>query len=364
MTIDYWMQGLWGIVFICCSLSVSGQDKQYAVAEIAVSKNVPAIQLLYSKGGTRESIVYGLRNSAEVDAINAETAFQAASLTKVLTAYTFFRLMDRRQIDLDAPLWNYYHYDRLENHPQKEKITARMVLTHRSGLLNWEGNVPSDSWRKTPLTMQFAPGTDYMYSGEGFYFLQETMEHITGKTFQQLVEDEVLIPFGMHHSEIIWKDRLAENAAYGHDVSGEPMRLGKYTKANAAYTLYTTATDYERFVRKFVLEGFGLKPETHRLALQKAGDVRRAEGAEVDDQYVPCALGLRMQLNEEGTAYWHTGSNPGFRDFFMVYPQQKEILVFFTNSEGGFRVIPDLLTLFLPKNQTFWAYTWRQGELD
>ncbi len=345
-------------------LALNLLSAQETLSDIAKNASIPAVQINYQKDGEDHFYNFGVKNAETNIPINRQTAFQAASLTKVVAAYTFLRLMDKGLIELDKPLIEYYPYDRLSNHPFKDKITARMVLTHRTGLLNWEGDVPSEKWRKTPLTSQFEPGTDYMYSGEGFYFLQETMEHITGKSFQELVEKEVLIPFNMENSAIVWNDDLEKNIAFGHYENAKPRKLGMYRKSNAAYTLYTTAEDYSKFIKKYIFDGFGLNQQTHKMALQKLSEARKAEGTTPDDKYVPCALGMRMQLNEVGTSYWHTGSNPGFRCFFLAYPNSKEILVALMNSDSGFTTIPDLLALFLNNKQTFWMYKWRQGELD
>ncbi|MFD1164238.1 serine hydrolase domain-containing protein [Sphingobacterium daejeonense] len=340
------------------------QDTSSIIQEIAHAANVPAIQLNYQKDGVNRLYNIGFKNSETKTKIDRNTIFQAASLTKVIATYTFLRLMDQGLIELDKPLYSYYTYDRLAHNPNKDKITARHVLTHQTGLLNWEGDVPSEEWRKTALTSQFEAGTDYMYSGEGFYFLQETMEHITGKTFQQLVEEEVLLPFKMKNSAIVWQEGMEQNAAFGHYESISPRKLGMYRKSNAAYTLYTTAADYSQFIKKYIFEGFGLKKKTHELALKRISEAKKSDGISVDDKHVPCALGMRMQINEIGTSYWHTGSNPGFRCFFLAYPDSKEIVVAFTNSDSGFATIPHILALFLNNNQTFWMYKWRLGELD
>lgn len=340
------------------------QDIKSALAQIADKHGSPAIQVTHSKFNAQSDYAYGVKNiNNKADVISTETRFQAASLTKVLAAYTFLRLMDKGIIALDESLWNYYPYDRLKNTANKEKITARMVLTHHSGLLNWEGDVPSDAWRATPLTLQFEPGSDYKYSGEGFYFLQETLEHLTGKTFQELVEEEVLKPLDLKYSNIVWNDSLEHVTAYGHRTIDNPRPLGRYRKTNAAYTLYTTANDYTKFVKKAILEGEGLKRETHSLFLEKHADVKKGEEITEEDEFVPSALGLRMQINEEGVAYWHTGSNPGFRCFFIAYPATNETVVAFMNTDTGFPIMKELLSLFLPQ-QTFWAYEWRLGELD
>ena len=345
-----------------CSTSILAQ--QHDIKSIAAKHNIPGVQLLHARDGQVNSQVFGFKKYGEQDTINSTTAFQAASLTKVIAAYTFFRLMDRGIIHLDTPLYSYYAYDRLQNTPNKSLITARMVLTHRSGLLNWEGDVPSTTWRATPLTLQFVPGSEYLYSGEGFYFLQETMEYLTGKSFQELVEEEVLKPLAMQHSQIVWKDKLEINAANGHYDIDKPRRLGKYMKSNAAYTLYTTAEDYTKFIQQALFEGKGLKANTHQLMVSKASDAQRDKVFTQDDSHVPCAHGFRLQLNEVGTAYWHTGSNPGFRCFFIAYPKTKETLVVFMNSDTALPAMQDFLLNYIGKNQQFWAFDWRQGELD
>ena len=351
--------------FILLNIPAIAQPSISEIKEIMKEVGIPGIQISYSKG--KNSPIHfqeGVYKYNEDKKIDAETRFQAASLTKVVTAYAFFRLMDQGLIDLDTPLLNYYKYDRLKNNPQAEKITARMILTHRTGLLNWQGDVPSDAWRATALTLQFEPGQDYMYSGEGFYFLQETIAHITNKSFEKIIIDEVLKPLNLSNSHIVWDDSLEDKTAYGHYQWNNPRRLGKYRKSNAAYTLYTTSSDYLSFINQIIINGKGLKKSTHKLMLTKAADAKKSKSVEFDDKYVPCALGMRMQINELGTAYWHTGSNPGFRCFFITYPKSKETLTVFMNSDTGFPAMKKLMQLFLPKNQTFWAYDWRQGELD
>ena len=355
------------ILFVVCLTGyteVLAQPISKEIEKIAQEVGIPGLQVVHTKGKKKQSYTYGTKKFGTTDSVKNNTRFQAASLTKVVATYTFFRLMDKGLIELDKPLLSYYPYDRLSNTVNGDKITARMVLTHRTGLVNWQGDVPSAAWRATPLTFQFEPGMDYMYSGEGFYFLQETLEHITNKSFQILVEEEVLKPLALSYSNIVWNDTLETNAAYGHYSLEKPRRLGKYAKTNAAYTLYTTAEDYMKFIQKAIIEGEGLKKSTHKLMLTKAAEAKKGKNIDPTDMYVPCALGMRMQLNEKGTAYWHTGSNPGFRCFFITYPKSKETLVTFMNTDEGFPAMKKLMQLFLDKKQTFWAYDWREGELD
>lgn len=351
--------------FLLMSFSAFSQNKLHNIENIATRFKIPAIQVVHNKANESHSYFYGVKRNGEHDIIDNETIFQAASLTKVITAYAFFKLYDAGLIDLDTPLYHYYQYDRLSESEEGQKITARMVLTHRTGLLNWEGAVSTKEWRESKLHLQFTPDTDYMYSGEGFYYLQLTMEEITGKSFNQLIEELIIEPFEMIHSKIVWDEKLAENAAYGHLENAKPRDYGRYMSPNAAYTLYTTAEDYSKFITKGLNNGLGLKSETHQLLISKADEVRnRDEKTLALDAKVPTALGLRIQINEKGNWLWHTGSNPGFRAFFITHPENNESLTVFMNAESGFSAMPLLLETFLGQDQTFWAYLWRKGELD
>ena len=68
------------------------------------------------------------------------------------------------------------------------------MLSHSSGLRNWRGRVDQ------PLVPDFEPGTRFQYSGEGFYYLQRAVEHITGAGFEQFMEERVFNPLAMKSS--------------------------------------------------------------------------------------------------------------------------------------------------------------------
>ena len=207
---------------------------------------------------------FGTVNDSARTPLDAETIFEAASLSKPVFAYIVLRLVDRGEFDLDRPLFEMLAYPRLAHDERYKRITARMVLSHGTGLPNWGGE---------KLTLQFDPGTAYGYSGEGFVFLQKVIEHVTGRSLDELARREVFQPLGMTRSSFVWQERFAGNAAYAKDWLWNVAPVNRYAEANAAASLLTTATDYARFVAA-VLTGRGLSPGRWREFLTP---VRRDE---------------------------------------------------------------------------------------
>jgi CubicO group peptidase (beta-lactamase class C family) len=71
--------------------------------------------------------------------VDTATVFEAASLSKPVFAYLALRLADRGELDLDRPLADLFDYSRFGKDERARRITARMVLSHGTGLPNWGG---------------------------------------------------------------------------------------------------------------------------------------------------------------------------------------------------------------------------------
>jgi len=150
------------VVLFLLLLSISLSYAQVSldqVKDIADELDIPGVQIVYAKPGETHSYYVGKIREGQAVQVTPETQFQAASLTKVVVAYVFFKLYDQGLINLDTPLSEYYSYDRIQDNQAAKTITARMVLTHQTGFQNWEGDVPTDEWRASPLHSLFKPGT-------------------------------------------------------------------------------------------------------------------------------------------------------------------------------------------------------------
>ncbi len=153
---------------------------------------------------------YGVRSQGQPEPVDAQTLFEAASMSKLPAAYLALKLVEQGRLDLDRPLREYLDQPYLTDEPQHLKITARMVLSHTTGFPNWR----KGGWRSGgPLPVLSEPGTKFTYSGEGFTYLQRVMEHITGEPFERYVKRTLFEPLGITTASYVWEDGFEKLAA-------------------------------------------------------------------------------------------------------------------------------------------------------
>ena len=307
---------------------------------------VPGMQLVYTHGSRAQAYALGQRTAGQPATVDATTTFEAASLGKAVLAYVALRLVDRGVLALDKSLLSYAPYPRLQGARNAAKITARMVLGHTTGLPNWATNPTSPEWPTTPLRLKYAPDSCWNYSGEGYVWLQKTLEHLTGKPFETLAREEVFKPFSMKHSSFVWQEKFNTNAASGHDGKSQPVAISHFPAAYGAFSLFSTAGDYSRFLQA-LMTGRGLKPATALLLRTPANEAQRCgQPATATDPFIAWACGVGLATTSRGLAQWQWGDNGNFKGFYMTLPGTNESLVFLTNSSNGPKMADDLLRLF------------------
>jgi CubicO group peptidase (beta-lactamase class C family) len=307
------------------------------VPELMRKASVPGMSVaLIRDGKTFWVHGFGVKSTQTKQAVTDDTVFEAASLSKPVFAYAVLKLVDEGKMNLDTPLSKYLPgpYD-VKDDDRVNKITARFVLSHRTGFRNWRNN--------GPLSIYFTPGERFSYSGEGYVYLSKVVEKLTGEPFNDFMTRTVFKPLGMSSSSYLWRPDYDERAATGHDVDGNVRQKNKPDKVNAAASLHTTASDYARFMEA-VINGTGLKPATHKemLTPQTAVDpactncTDRAPGEKSKEVF--WGLGVGIEKTAVGETFWHWGDNGAFKCFMIAYPKKKSGLVMFTNSENGLSI--------------------------
>jgi CubicO group peptidase (beta-lactamase class C family) len=303
---------------------------------------IPGLSIaLIRDGETVWSGAYGVKNALTADPVTKTTIFEAASLTKPFFAYYVMKMVERGELDLDRPLHEYAPVDYLEeeyighavdredfNNAWFKTITARMVLSHSSGLPHGE---PRD-----PLPIHFEPGTQYRYSADGYFFLQVVVEYLRGETLDEIMRKEVIEPLGMENSSLVWQDRYESAAAVGHDMTGGTGgEFRKRMRAYASATLYTTAVDYARFVNA-VINDTGLDSATVDVMLSPQVEV---------EEGVHWSLGFGLDEAQAGTGFWQWGDFGIFRNYVIAYKSERIGVVYLTNSFNGLSIRDEVIEL-------------------
>jgi CubicO group peptidase (beta-lactamase class C family) len=304
------------------------------VPELLRDGEVPGISIAVIRDGKLFwSGAFGVADPASGAPARPDTIFQAASLSKPVFSYVVLRLVDRGALGLDTPLVTYLPYERFAD-DRAAKITARMVLSHTTGLPNWGDD---------KLKLAFPPGERFSYSGEGFFYLQKVVEKITGTPLAELARREVFVPLGMTRSSYVWLDGPA---AAGTDDDGNVAPIDHDQKANAAASLLTTAGDYARFVLA-ILSGQGLRPESAAAMLKPQIHVPSKRGDAFSPPREDISWGLGWGLEKSGgtEAFWHWGHQDAWRAFVVVRRDGKAGLVFFANSANGLAIARALADL-------------------
>jgi CubicO group peptidase (beta-lactamase class C family) len=182
-------------------------------------------KLVFKKG-------YGLANM-EWNIPNApDTKFRLGSLTKQFTAMLIMQLVEQGKLRLEGKITDY-----LTDYPKSagDKITIHHLLTHTSGIPNYtdfadfrgfERNrfKPADFIKKfSELPLTFEPGSTFAYSNSGYFLLGFIIEKITGNTYENVLQANILTPLQMNNT--------------GYDASYKilPKRASSYERWNLVY---------------------------------------------------------------------------------------------------------------------------------
>ena len=319
------------------------------VPELMKQADIPGVSIAILRDGKTYWLhEFGVRNTNTTSPVTADTTFEAASLSKPVFAYGVLKLVDQGKLDLDAPLSKYLPKPYIDGDPRLDKITARFVLSHRTGFRNWRDN--------TGLRINFTPGERFSYSGEGFVYLQKVVEQITTKPLNDYMAEAVFAPLGMTSSSYVWRDDYDSRTATGHDADALPQEKGKPKEPNAASSLQTTPRDYAAFLDA-LLAGKGLKRSTLR-EMEKPQVAVNPECTNCTDRVpkelsksVFWGLGIGIQETAQGESLWHWGDNGAFKCYTVVYPKQKIGVVYFANSENGLSIAAEVVRMAVGGDQ-------------
>lgn len=256
---------------------------------------------------------FGASDPAGRMAIASDTRFNIGSAAKMFTAIAIGQLAERNEIVLDAPIGRYLP----GLAPQFATITIAQLLQHASGLGDYfrpENGAAIDAamtakdllplvWATPPA---FAPGSSTAYSNSGYVVLGAIIETVSGLSYAEYIEHEIIAPLGMTNTRMDGEGgadamtRMSPGGMLEHPRPS-PMRAGR---ASPAGGIFSTASDLSRLLAALE-RGQLVKPATLRALFRP-----RSQG--------PARIG-------------HNGGAPGVNAEIWLYPDSLWQLIVLSN---------------------------------
>lgn len=298
---------------------------------------------------------FGLADPSRRVAVSASTVFQAASISKPVTALGILAMVDDGLLGLDDDVERIVglrlRRHRLAGTVPSGSVTVRRLLQHRAGIVGRETTPASDGrayrdggggshrlpdrpgcpiptledcWfgrrgSRPPVEVTYPPGSRVSYSGAGFLVLQRVVEVATGVSFRVWMRDRVLRPLGMADSTFAVRSARRRWSAVGHDVDGDALEWRRELLPwSAAGGLYSTVLDLTRVVSALG----GADPEV--VSPASVSTMRSA------------ALGIFVrEPGRTDEILIHGGSNSGFRSLLVAYPNRRAGIIVLTNGAAA-----------------------------
>ncbi|WP_372014527.1 serine hydrolase domain-containing protein [Pseudoxanthomonas sp. 10H] len=273
---------------------------------------------------------YGLADLEAGVATSPETNYRLASVTKQFTAAAILLLAEDGRLTLEDPVKRW-----LPSLPAAaEAVTVRQLLSHTSGLVDYEEHVPADFAGQLHdadvlriLEGQdrtyFPPGSAYRYSNSGYALLALVVGRASGQDFATFLRRRIFQPLGMR-SSVAHQDGVdtVAHRAWGYTLAG-----GRWTRTDQSQTsavlgdggIYSSIDDLARW-----------DAALYDDRLLAAGSRTRmfAPATATDEPDVP-HYGFGWRLN--GDSAWHSGESIGFRNVVVRWPAERLTVVVLTN---------------------------------
>ncbi len=297
--------------------------------------DVPGASLLVVLDGkpiVRKS--YGLSNLEEHVAATTATNYRLASVTKQFTAASILLLAEDGKLQLDDSIREW-----LPTLPEvAESMTIRHVLSHMSGLIDYEDVIPDDMTAQlhdadvleilqSQNRTYFAPGTRYRYSNSGYALLALIVGKASGQDFASFLKERIFAPLGMNDT-VAYEEGISTvaNRAYGYSEERGAWQRTDQGQTSAVLGdggIYSSIDDLAKWDAALYDD---------RLLSAKSRDLAFKPATDTDDPTVRYAMGWRV--TEEavgGRTLWHSGETIGFRNVIIRYPQQRFTVILLTN---------------------------------
>lgn len=320
-------------------------DSTWTIEERMEHYGVPGVSIaVINEGAIAWVKTYGIMGKESKAPVTENTLFQAASISKPVSAYGALKLVEQGKIDLDKDINSQLtSWELAENEfTTEKKVSLKNLLNHSAGttvhgFLGYSPDLPVPTLIQvlngtTPansnaIVVDKTPEESFRYSGGGYNIVQQLMIDVEGKPFPEIMKEQVLQPLDMQHSSFnqpLEKAQL-EFAATGYLPDGSMTKGKRHTYPEmAAAGLWTTSEDLAKFA----------------INIQKTLKGDSSTGLSKDlttkmlTPFVEDFIGLGIFINKkkDQVYFGHGGWNEGFSSELIAHKEKGYGVVVMINS--------------------------------
>lgn len=299
---------------------------------------------------------YGVLQVRRPEPVTPDTLFQAASISKPVTAMAVMRLVEDGRLDLDEDVNRYLKSWRVPaNGAWQPRVTLRQLLSHSAGvtvhgfpgyapgqpipslLQVLDGEPPANT---PPIRVDTVPGIQRRYSGGGTTIVQQLLIDVLGKPFPELMRELVLDPLGMRRSTF---EQPLPVTRWGEAASGHWGAWGTNVPVHGAWHIYPEMAAAGLWTTPSDLARCALEVQSARA--RRSARVLSPELAEqmLTPQIEATGIGFALEGEGASRRFGHDGGNHGFICRLMAYADQGFGAVVMTNAYSGGDLIGELM---------------------
>ena len=325
------------ILFVWRNGAAATQDLRHLIESFRDENHIPGIAVAVSANGSPPLFAgVGLANIKSNEPVTADTLFEIGSMTKTFTAQAIMLLVERRLLGLNEPIGRY-----LQGVPKEwHSISVLHLLTHVSGLHDWEGNPAFSFDRDYTLQefieliagrpLDFPPGSRWSYTNSAYPLLGAIIEKVSGQSYEQFVTTNIFRKLKLTQTRFRTNDKGPQLRASGYvdrDGSFAPGIAHRPLLLAANGGILSSIGDLSRWVEMTTKPGFlqASSLQLMRTPVQLTGGTT-----------FPYGIGWFMGVLDSDRVLMHNGSTvAGFSSVIYHYLDRHRTIIVLMNVDRG-----------------------------
>jgi CubicO group peptidase (beta-lactamase class C family) len=269
-----------------------------------------------------------------------DTRFRLGSITKQFTAMLTLQLVEQGKVKLDGKITDYLPDYRKDI---GEKVTVHHLLTHTSGIPSYTGqpgffeNVSRNPYKVGEFVkkyasgnLEFEPGSKFSYNNSGYFLLGAIIEKVTGKSYEQVLKENILDPAGMKNTGYDHHDAIIPKRATGYSKTSDGYTNAAYLDMSIPYaagSMYSTVEDLYLWDQALYTDKL-ISAQSKALIYKPFLD---------DYAYGWVVRNASFKQNDKPVqVITHGGGINGFTTTIVRYPNEKNLIVMLDNTGTGY----------------------------